>query len=100
MKGVYHPSISLMPYDVIMHTTEPVIPADYSWFHDPFRRSPSLFPLFIWEKQGLKVNFEGLLSVAEVIVGQTLLLTDLLVHNGQLLEARGFVTLVETTRTT
>jgi hypothetical protein len=46
-----------------------------------------LFPLFIWEKQGLKVNFEGLLCVAEVIVGEALLLTDLFVHDGQLLEA-------------
>ena len=68
-----------MPYDVVMDTAEAIVASDDSRFNNLLWLR---LALFIRDKLGLELYFEGLLSVAEVIVGQTLLLTILLMHDG------------------
>jgi hypothetical protein len=40
------------------------------------------------------------LSIAEVVIGETLKLAMLLLHNGDLLEARGFIPVIKATSST
>ena len=42
MKSVDHPALSLVPHDIIMHSTEPIIACDDGGLHDLFRLCLSL----------------------------------------------------------
>ena len=85
-----------MPDNVVMNTAESIISAYDIRFHNIFSLS---LAILIRDQLRLKFNIESLMSITEMVIGETLLLSQLFVNNGKLLEPRGFIALIKATST-